>query len=305
MQASVMEWFESLPVWGKAAAVGGAVLAASVPVYLVTKRPRPSPYKSDWKQGVVYLYQVPRFSTIPSASPYCLKLETWLRMADITYENVDVPMSVRSREGLVPFVELNGVEYPDSGLAIRDLTKFLAKEAMEAHLNDEQKSASRAFEKMIEHSTMWTYGMIRYLEKFDEFAELFPPFLGPLQPLLVWMMKRSIRSGVAQRIKAVGIGCHPRDEIINIGLEDLRAVSNYLGNKHYLTGYKPTRVDATLFGFLAQVVYMPIASPHNDLIQQECTNLKEYCDRIKGRFWPDWNECTQKRSLHTEWKKRI
>lgn len=39
-----------------------------------------------------------------------------------------------------------------------------------------------------------------------------------------------------------GIGKHSREETIGIGLEDLRAISKYLGSKHYFTGFKPTRV---------------------------------------------------------------
>jgi hypothetical protein len=36
--------------------------------------------------GRVYLYQFPRTYYVPSLSPYSMKLETWLRMANIDYE---------------------------------------------------------------------------------------------------------------------------------------------------------------------------------------------------------------------------
>lgn len=45
-----------------------------------------APLKTDFKKDVVYVYQFPRSLVIPSLSPYCLKLETWLRLADINYE---------------------------------------------------------------------------------------------------------------------------------------------------------------------------------------------------------------------------
>lgn len=47
---------------------------------------------------------------------------------------------------------------------------------------------------------------------------------------------------MTETLKIVGIGKHNREEIINIGNDDLRAISMYLDSKHYFTGYKPTRV---------------------------------------------------------------
>ena len=37
-------------------------------------------------KDVVILHQFPRGYKVPSASPFALKLETYLRMADITYK---------------------------------------------------------------------------------------------------------------------------------------------------------------------------------------------------------------------------
>ena len=68
-------------------------------------------------------------------------------------KNVET-ISLRSKEGMLPFVELNGKEYPDSGLAIRDLTKLMKKSGIDGHLSEEEKGAARAFEKMLEQSTL-------------------------------------------------------------------------------------------------------------------------------------------------------
>lgn len=41
---------------------------------------------TKYNLDVAYLYQFPRFKYVPSMSPFCLKLETWLRMAEVNYE---------------------------------------------------------------------------------------------------------------------------------------------------------------------------------------------------------------------------
>ena len=48
--------------------------------------PKPAVHKLDFEKNVVYVYQFSRTKNIPSPSPFCLKVETWLRMAGIKYE---------------------------------------------------------------------------------------------------------------------------------------------------------------------------------------------------------------------------
>jgi len=111
-----------------------------------------------------------------------------------------------------------------------------------------------------------------------------------------------IKRQVSKRMRAHGIGRHPPEEIIGIGLDDLRSISTYLSSKQFLHGDTPTQVDAVLFAHLAQIVYIPLESPHQKLINGECRNLLRYCDRIKTRFWPDWDEICKPRALNTSKK---
>lgn len=43
-------------------------------------------HKADFEKDIVYLYQFTRTPRLPSISPYCLKVETWLRLNGIKYE---------------------------------------------------------------------------------------------------------------------------------------------------------------------------------------------------------------------------
>lgn len=70
-------------------------------------------------------------------------------------------MSIRSREGTLPFVELNGIEYCDSSLAVRDLTQIMQKESIESVLNLEQRAVARALENLTECSLLPTSAYFR------------------------------------------------------------------------------------------------------------------------------------------------
>lgn len=48
--------------------------------------PKLTVHKADFEKDVIYLYQFSRTPFLPSISPYCLKVETWLRLAGLKYE---------------------------------------------------------------------------------------------------------------------------------------------------------------------------------------------------------------------------
>lgn len=51
-------------------------------------------HKSNYEKDIVYLYQFSRTPLLPSLSPYCLKVETWLRLAGIKYEVSEFKLNV-------------------------------------------------------------------------------------------------------------------------------------------------------------------------------------------------------------------
>ncbi|CAB3405434.1 unnamed protein product [Caenorhabditis bovis] len=302
---SLVAWLDELPSWAKIGVVGGAALVLYIPYKVWTSRTRPSPYVENWKPDVVYLYQFPRIRRIPNASPFCLKLETWLRMSDVQYEIPEVPMSIRSKEGTLPFVELNGVEYHDSTFIIRDLDKMLPNHtSIDDHLSPEQKAASMAFEALIEKPLLLS-SMVFRIENLDKLIDLLnPKDLGMLAPIVKPLVFNNFSKALVSKIDASDLGFHSRDERVRIGSDAIRALSDYLGTKHYLHGFKPTKVDASLFGILAQILYAPYDSDHKDVLIGECHNLVEFVERVKSRFWPDWDDVTTTYSTETNWKRR-
>lgn len=57
---------------------------AAVPAKVVA--PKITVHKADFEKDIIYLYQFSRTPFLPSLSPYCLKVETWLRLAGLKYE---------------------------------------------------------------------------------------------------------------------------------------------------------------------------------------------------------------------------
>lgn len=66
------------------AAATAAAAAAAQPAKVTP--PKVNVHKADFEKDVIYLYQFSRTPFLPSISPYCLKVETWLRLAGLKYE---------------------------------------------------------------------------------------------------------------------------------------------------------------------------------------------------------------------------
>lgn len=72
--------------------------------------PKPTVHKPNFEQDVVYLYQFSRTPVLPSLSAFCLKVETWIRLAGLKYEVSFVCACTKSAPFLyVCFWAVNGI----------------------------------------------------------------------------------------------------------------------------------------------------------------------------------------------------
>jgi hypothetical protein len=49
------------------------------------------------------------------------------------------------------------------------------------------------------------------------------------------------------------------------------------------------QVDFTVFGNVASCYYLPYDQPMKRVLQQEFTNVRDLLERIKGKYWSDWD----------------
>ena len=241
----------------------------------------------------VILHQYTRCRLIPNASPYPIKFETYLRMAEIPYENdFTLPMSSKGKS---PWMTFKGQDMADSQLCMEHLAKTLDKN-LSAHLTPEERSMARGIRAILEDHLYfviamlrWNFGSVEHLRR-----KVFPDFAVSvgLPRFMEGLLLKKVKSNIVGQCKAQGIGRHTKEEIENMGRDDLRSISEYLGSKQYLFGDKPVETDCVLFGFMAQLVFAePKEHALSKIVDEECTNLKEHCLRVKEKYWPDWEGC--------------
>ena len=72
----------------------------------------------------------------------------------LNFQNVAHNSKLRSKRGLLPFIELNGEEICDSDIIIKTLTKKFEKD-MDDGLTAEQKNVQHAMVTMVQNHLQW------------------------------------------------------------------------------------------------------------------------------------------------------
>lgn len=235
----------------------------------------------DYPKDTVILHQFPRGPYAPSMSAFCVKLETFLRMAKIPYQNEYAYKT--GPKGKSPWIEYNGVVLGDTEIIMAYLSELLNID-LNKSLTPEQRAAARAFQKMVDEYTYWSVLLERWVFHRRETASS----LTKLPSIFVWEIGRRTKN----MAYAHGIGRHAQPEIETLLEADLVALSDFLGEKKFMFGDNPSQVDCAVFGQVTQVKYhVPETVKAKKLLEERLTNLNSYCERMKEQFWPDWEEC--------------
>eukprot|EP00117_Sycon_ciliatum_P031622 scpid97802/ scgid24694/ Failed axon connections homolog len=282
-----MEYLSSLTgiPWLPLALGGGAVVLLAG-VYLM-RRSRSSQFKLSEKhkeKGVVFLFQFPPIPSSPNASPFCLKLETFLRMNEINYKIVSTRRT--GPKGKSPFIAYNGQVISDSDFVVDFLIKELQLKC-DSGLDESQKAVGHVTCQMLEENTYWAIVHYRWVQNVRQLPDLFVNSPGTVMRLFLRYM---IAPKVEKSCYAQGMGRHSVAEINQIAERDFRSLSTILGDKPYLLGETATSHDATVFGTTATVLYSGEGSAAHTLLTTELLNVRDYTQRIRDRWFADWDD---------------
>jgi glutathione S-transferase len=230
----------------------------------------------------ITLYQFPRAFGLPSASPYCMKVETYLRMAGIAYASRYGMYQLRAPKKKLPYIDDDGRIVADSHFII-DYLKSTYGDRLDAALTPVQRARGTAILRLIEDSLYWVLLYARWIDPAG-WPLTRQAFFGALPAPLVWFVPLLARRSLAQQLHAQGTGRHHADEIYGIGGADLAALSLLLGDEPYFLGAEPTSVDAAAYAFLANILDVPLDLPLRQAARAHA-NLPAYCARMRARYY--------------------
>ena len=205
---------------------------------------------------MIKLYQFPPVFG-RNVSPFTLKLETWLKLAGLPYQVVALRNPGQGPKGKLPFIEDDdGSLVADSSLIIEHLSRRRGID-LDAGLGPGERAQALALQRLFEDHLYFVVVWSRWLdpEGWRSFGPaLFQGIPPPLQQAIAAFVRRRLR----QDLRAQGLGRHSPAEIYAMGRADLEAIAILLGARPFVFGERPTTIDAIAYGFLANILLVPI-----------------------------------------------
>ena len=234
---------------------------------------------------MITLYNFGPNFNLPDPSPFCLKVETYLRAAGLDFNIVSsIDNLGKAPKRKLPFITDGERVVCDSEFIV-DYLKDTYGDVLDQDLNQEQRAIGRAFIKMMDENLYWCMIYSRWID-----PKVWPlaskAFFGnlpfPLNRFAPFMAQRQVKKGLYTQ----GMGRHSHAEILAVARKDLAALSSLLGNKDYFLINKVTTMDVCVYAFLAQFIIPDYESDFN-IMAESYSNLVSFVVRMKKKYYPD------------------
>ena len=232
---------------------------------------------------MITLHQFPASKAFPNLSPFCVKLETYLKLAKIPYQ-IKYTMDPRSApKQKMPYItDENGKKIGDSTLII-ELLKTKHGDILDAHLSSEQRAISVAFQRLLEDNLVQIMMYFRWTDTvgWDYYSKIL--FAGlPAFPAL--FVPKLIRKQVKKGLWIRGVSRHETQEILGIATTDFKSLSDYLGSNEYFFNGKVSSLDIISFSVMGNILSDEGVTEVGKLARKY-QNLVAHVERMRKLAW--------------------
>lgn len=235
---------------------------------------------------MIELFQFGPAFNLPSPSPFCVKLELLLKMAEIPYSNrydADVRKAPKAK---LPYIVVDGKDIiADSEIILRYL-KDSGQFTLDEWLSETQTAQCVAVTRLVEDHLYWLLVDSRWLND-EVWPVLKKEFFAALPPVVKSIVPGLVRKQVGKVLYGQGLGRHNQEERDKFANDDLAALNGILAGKNYIMGERICSVDATVYGVLSGIYYPDFGTPLQTLALKY-PKLLAYCDRITGEYFQEY-----------------
>lgn len=218
-------------------------------------------------------------------SPFCLKLETWLKLVGLPYQVVAVGDPAEGPKGKAPWiVDATGRSVADSTLVIDHLIRLHGHDP-DARLTPRERAVSTAVTALVEERLYFALLWCRWIDPAN-WQVLKPAYFGDLPEAIRDAVADGSRAGVEATLKTQGLGRHSPEEIAWIGVRDVQALAALLADRPWLAGEHPGTADCTAWAMVVNLLTPMFDHPLRRAAEAS-PDLLAYYRRGLERWFPD------------------
>jgi len=227
----------------------------------------------------IILYTFPPADGLLSFSPFCAKVEMFLKMNNLPYKTINSnPMKSKKRK-LPTIMDSDGVMVDDSRFILKHLIKK-HNLTIDDGLDTKAMAKGHLMQKICEESL---YFMGMYFKFVDNngweavkinMAKSLPPGLkGIIMPLL--------RKNIRKTLYLQGTGRQTPEEIKQLAFDDIDALAAMIGEGPFALGEKLSSYDASIGAFVASLI-IPETNNPIAIYAKTKNELVDYNKRIQS-----------------------
>ncbi len=231
----------------------------------------------------IIVWQIDGCWDLPSASPFCIKLQAWLRMAGVAHEVRALRGRPRSANGKVPYVQMPDGRMIGDTAMIMDTLSAERGLTLDEGLDERQRATATTITRMLEDHFYWAIVWDRWILS-EHWPRTKSAYFGWMPPPVRWLVPVVARRGVRRAFDGQGFGRMSDDQIVARIEQDLDALSSWLRDAEHCLG-RPSSLDAIVYAFLTSAMRTPFDGPLRRAVAGR-DELVTYCDRFEARWWP-------------------
>jgi glutathione S-transferase len=224
---------------------------------------------------MITLFSYPELFGVADNNGYGLKVFAFLKLTGVPFAHRHIFDASGAPRGQLPYIVDEGEIIGDSEAIIVHLTRTY-KLTIDRELTAAQRDTGHLINRMLD-DLYWVMSYSRW--KDEQFWPAFRDALLHQHPTLTQEGLEKAREFNALRYHYQGIGRFAPAAAYARGLADLQVLAHLTPEKTYLYGPRPTSVDASIYGFIANIYFYPFETPLKQFVASH-DNLVRHCRAV-------------------------